>query len=1226
MAFNGDLTNISLFDVFQTLNSNQQTGVLVLQRAGVTKKIFISPEGVRIFFTRSGRHLRLGEIFIKRGRVSAQDVEILLMQQKQDYRPLGELLVESGKVTEQEMEHTLRYHAEDEIYEMFGWETGTFSFFDGETDVDHANTPLSEVLLDPGHLCLEAARRLDAMERLRELVPSNADFFVQSGAEIDRDMNSPSAVAVFDALVEPMDVDELRDMVGMSLQNVLTALVQLVEDNLVRSLELAELVEEGRKSRVLADYDRAAKLLGLAHERDPSDSAVLEDCVRVLEHLDDPKRLAAMLAKLGVARARAGDYGTAVDQLERALRQAPGNTEALIALRDCFAALGDGERAAEVSLRIARSCAEEQDIDGAVEACRTGLEISPNAIALRFYYATLLARSDEKVLAQAELHELIESTREQKRALRNRKTRELLASCYRLLIRLDPEDEFAAKGLRELVRHSGENIRRRRLIMRSAVAAAALLLTSAIGLSLMPDSVEDLLAQAYELREQGDLEGMEGLFDRITEEFPDSPEAQKVMSIRTQLTSVDRRKAQAALRTQQKQAETTYQPRYEQLLAALESGNIKTAAGMLEQELKYLKDAGTDLDALQLEHLRSKYLVGLRYGIEKFFERARKEIEGDIRYVSGAELSLRDPELHARELANIVKRLSRIRQSDWPDAGGSIDGSIGQALETGLIDELKIDAEKLQVFFRARKGSFTHLDRVYYRAKSLELKSKIRLAQEDARTVGRELLAQCEFEKARRIYQTVLDYASSASEAGNREHYQEVLDWINQLNIEGVARRSLNDIDEVMRSLEDVEEFKKRGEADKAYRLMRSLIKEHRLIQFERRYKLPYRVVTRPAGAVVFVNDKEAGRSPCAIEMEIIEPTIVRVEAAGFESVERRLEIADSSLDGRLDVSLAKVKAWEQSLRGSPEARPVMAGSLVLVPTNEASLLALRTTDGGKEWEAKTEMLDRIKATPLTDGKCAHFVTIGGQYVRVSLATGAIEKQFRLNGEVQRDGVIINGTLYFATRNRKLIAIRDGKVLFEKPIAFDPVTALHRFGEELMVGTAEGYVLFHSLADGSETRRLQSADRSSFFGGICLFGDLVVGAAEDGYLYAFEPRERETAWRYRMTGNLSSSPIAAGKFVFLPSKEGFMWKINVLGKKQGQIDFRKSMNGPPIVHKGFLYAPAGSRVIAHDVTTGAGWWEVAYEDEKPIHVAAGDRVVVVVTDVGRVVAYPADTR
>ena len=35
------------------------------------------------------------------------------------------------------------------------------------------------------------------------------------------------------------------------------------------------------------------------------------------------------------------------------------------------------------------------------------------------------------------------------------------------------------------------------------------------------------------------------------------------------------------------------------------------------------------------------------------------------------------------------------------------------------------------------------------------------------------------------------------------------------------------------------------------------------------------------------------------------------------------------------------------------------------------------------------------------------------------------------------------------------------------------------------------------LADGKETRRLQSTDRSSFFGGVTSFGELIVGAAED---------------------------------------------------------------------------------------------------------------------------------
>ena len=93
MAFKGDLRNISLFDVLQTLQQNQQTGVLVVQREGTIRKIHISPDG--IFFTRSYRPMRLGEIFVRRGLVAPQDIEVLLLQQRDDPRPIGELLVAS---------------------------------------------------------------------------------------------------------------------------------------------------------------------------------------------------------------------------------------------------------------------------------------------------------------------------------------------------------------------------------------------------------------------------------------------------------------------------------------------------------------------------------------------------------------------------------------------------------------------------------------------------------------------------------------------------------------------------------------------------------------------------------------------------------------------------------------------------------------------------------------------------------------------------------------------------------------------------------------------------------------------------------------------------------------------------------------------------------------------------------------------------------------------------
>jgi hypothetical protein len=291
MAFKGDLTNISLFDVFQTLNQNKQTGVLVLTRDGNTKKLHISPEGVRIFFTRSFRPLRLGEIFVMRGRITPQDVEILLLEQKKDYRPFGQLLIASGKVSEDEVHHVLHSHAEDEIFAIFGWEHGTFAFFDGQDTPD--STPLSSVLMDPAGLCLEAARRLDEMERLRELIPTDDEFFRQaSDTEPDREHTGANSIALYDALFTPRSVEDLRDLVGLSLYDVLKGIQALLESGLIRVLKLEV---------CLINFPEVGFVLEILGKTSGKISVLL--VYSVLRHRFNPP----YLAQIGPVRHRAAD-------------------------------------------------------------------------------------------------------------------------------------------------------------------------------------------------------------------------------------------------------------------------------------------------------------------------------------------------------------------------------------------------------------------------------------------------------------------------------------------------------------------------------------------------------------------------------------------------------------------------------------------------------------------------------------------------------------------------------------------------------------------------------------------------------------------------------------------------------------------------------------------------------------------------------------------------------
>ena len=254
------------------------------------------------------------------------------------------------------------------------------------------------------------------------------------------------------------------------------------------------------------------------------------------------------------------------------------------------------------------------------------------------------------------------------------------------------------------------------------------------------------------------------------------------------------------------------------------------------------------------------------------------------------------------------------------------------------------------------------------------------------------------------------------------------------------------------------------------------------------------------------------------------------------------------------------------------------------------------------------------------------FATAGGDLFHVRVSDGKIVGRLKLPGEVHRNAVMIDGVAYFATHNRKLVAVRGNKIVYTRDLAFVPLTRLVSVGDHLVVGTTGGELLVHNRKNGKEHGRLAAPERSSFFGGIATLGNLVAAAAEDGSLHAFDPVSKKRAWRYRLGGQLASTPISNDGLFFLPMRNGFVQELDAKGVPQKRLDFRNSMACPPVFHAGFVYVAAGSRLVAYDFAGRRGWWEVAYDEEDPQHIAVGDGLIVTVTNRGRVYAYPADKR
>lgn len=1216
MAFKGDLTNISLFDVFQTLAQNKQTGVLVLTKEGHTKKVHISPDGVRIFFTRSFRPLRLGEIFVRRGRITTQDVEILLLEQKKQYRPTGELLVESGKVTEEEVADVLRYHAEDEIFEVFGWNSGTFSFYDGQ-DAGDPTTPLSDILMDPAGLCLEAARRLDELEHLRETIPTNAEYYVAQGEPPDAAEAGDAACAVFDALALPNSVDELRDLAGLSLHDTLKGLQALLDRNLVRTLSMDELLAVAAEAQEAGDIDRAARLLEKAQAQAPDDRAILEKCVEAFGRLSQPRPLANYLAALGRVCFEAGEVDAAIEHLEEALRSDGSHGSALSTLRDAYAQQGDAERVAEVSLRLARAQADRGELDEAITTCRSGIEQAPQAVALRFFHAQVLARASRVEEAREEMYAIIRATEAAKTATSD-KAYELLANCYRLLLKIDPGDAEAEKGLQDIDRRRMLVMRRKKIVTRGGAAAALLLVLVGVGLATGGPSAESLASDIRRAQQKKNVARVVELVDELVEAHPDSPEAKWALELKgtlsTEMTQTDKEK-----REREKSLREDLETDLEEVRGAVSDRPYGEA-------MAAVKGLVAKLNKPEMTFLRKTTGAQIEWMLLSFFERVRDQFEADRKQVAAGEVQLRSLDGKPADLLDLEAKLKQVQQRDWPQLAPDLTQNLLAVAASQAVGRAAEAATELSQRLATGPANFTSLETLLHAVRRERFRAEILDLHKAAAKRGQDLLTDCELDRARELFEAVRRKADEVTDLEPREHYRELLTWLDQRNIRVQTTMQLERIDAVAKTLKDVADLRQRRNYAAAYRVMRDLVSENRLIQFEKKHKLPYHVVSVPSGADVEVNGKPIGKAPCEIELDIGQrPMVVKLRRAGFGDTEERLVPTDPALQGTLRVDLAKDLAWEKEIGGGVEAYPVIADGKILLATTDASLLALDLGTGERAWEAETGLLQRIKARPTVAGRSVYLITLDGLLHQIRLADGRVVDRLDLGGKVEQDPAVHGDTIFVATRKPSLVALRGVKILWEQPLAESPTTPVVCLDGTIYVGTTKGAILAHDEKTGAPKAGFRVASGTSFWGGLAVHRHLLLAGGEDGKLYAFDTRNGKEAWTHSTGGPLAAPAASDGERIYLPARDGYVYVLSALGETVGKLDLGYTVKGRTAIANDFLYFLGSNRVKAYD-SKGVLWWDKALDGESPVHVIAGLDRIIVVTDRPWIHAYPKDVR
>ena len=159
----GRLADHEFADLVREVYSRHWTGLLTLNHMGVEKSVRVK-EGRLVFAFSSSRDDRLGELLLRRGRITLHQYVAAGRAMGKGMR-LGTVLVQQGALDPRELVKVVMDHTQEIIYSAFQWTEGTYHFTEG----GEATEPITLRLSTPD-VILEGIRRIESWSRIEHAV------------------------------------------------------------------------------------------------------------------------------------------------------------------------------------------------------------------------------------------------------------------------------------------------------------------------------------------------------------------------------------------------------------------------------------------------------------------------------------------------------------------------------------------------------------------------------------------------------------------------------------------------------------------------------------------------------------------------------------------------------------------------------------------------------------------------------------------------------------------------------------------------------------------------------------------------------------------------------------------------------------------------------------------------------------------------------------------------
>lgn len=189
MSLVGSLEDLGLGDILQIITLSRKSGALCLRSdSGEGRVIF--RDGLVCGARVKGRTPDLRGALVDGGVLAADDFDAACADAAERGAELSRVLAD--RLTPERFEGLRRECVEGAVLDMFGWETGEFSFEVGEDSPEDAFEVVLETGINAQYLAMEGTRRTDEGTREPEVAPDDVASFADVAEEIAADASGPA--------------------------------------------------------------------------------------------------------------------------------------------------------------------------------------------------------------------------------------------------------------------------------------------------------------------------------------------------------------------------------------------------------------------------------------------------------------------------------------------------------------------------------------------------------------------------------------------------------------------------------------------------------------------------------------------------------------------------------------------------------------------------------------------------------------------------------------------------------------------------------------------------------------------------------------------------------------------------------------------------------------------------------------------------------------------------